>query len=109
MHQYCMPPVKMKPLNNPLLGPIIDGWQLRVCIIVGKFRFNGGGMSIIELGRVEVPGFPQSKMHLYLLDKRIILNKGNNLHRPLTLGAQQWINLINSLDQARPVSTKSSR
>jgi hypothetical protein len=44
----------MKPLNSPLLGPKIDGWQLRVCIIVGEFSYNGGGMRIIELWRAVV-------------------------------------------------------
>jgi hypothetical protein len=25
-------------ISNPLLGPKIDGWQLRVCLIAGKFH-----------------------------------------------------------------------
>jgi hypothetical protein len=34
-----------------------------------------------------VSGFPQPKMDQYFLDQGLILNKRNNLHWPLALGA----------------------
>ncbi len=48
------PADEIEPFNSPLFGPIIDGWQLRVCVIAGEFSFNGGDMQIIELGWVVV-------------------------------------------------------
>ena len=80
------PLYEIEPLNSPLLGPIVEGRQLRVCIKVGEFSFNGGDMRVIELGRVVIAGLPQSKMDQYFLDERIILNKCNHLHKSLALG-----------------------
>lgn len=42
---------------------------MRVCVIVGKFRFNGGGMRIIELLRIVVAGLPQSNVFQNFLDQ----------------------------------------
>jgi len=43
-------PNKIEPFNNSLLGPIIDGRQLRGCISAGEVGFNGGGVRIVALG-----------------------------------------------------------
>jgi hypothetical protein len=56
-------PGEIEPFNSALLGPIIDRRQLRVCIIVGNFCFNGRGICIIDVRRVVViSGLPQSKV-----------------------------------------------
>jgi len=44
------------------LGPIIDGRQLRIGVIVSQFSVKGGKMRIIGSGRVVVAGLPQTKM-----------------------------------------------
>jgi hypothetical protein len=39
-HTFCQE-------GSLLLGPIVVGRQLRVCIIAGEFSFNGGDMRLI--------------------------------------------------------------
>jgi hypothetical protein len=61
-YMFCTQPSTWLLITIRGLGPIVDGRQLPIGVIVGQFSFNDWDMRIIALGWVVISGFPQTKV-----------------------------------------------